>query len=557
MSLPSGIDGRYAYVSVRSITMKSDITIAQEVSIRPIMTIASKLGIESDLLPYGKYQAKIPLDVANSLPTATKQKLILVTAMTPTPLGEGKTTNTIGLAQALQHIGLKAAAAIREPSLGPCMGIKGGAAGGGYSQVIPMEEINLHFTGDIHAVSIAHNLLAAMIDNHIHRRSKPLLNPAKVSWKRVIDMNDRALREIVIGLGDRRKNRQTRRDAIEITAASEVMAILCLAKDITDLKNRLGKIIVGTTYDGKTVTAADLQAHGAMAALLKQAINPNLVQSIEGVPVFVHGGPFANIAHGCNSITATRLAMKLADYTVTEAGFASDLGAEKFFNITSRIAGFTPNAAVLVVTLRAYKIHGLENILKHVENIRQHGVPAVVSINKFLDDDVQELAVLKQTLKDHGVDTEITDFRESGGAGGIELANRIVEMCEMPSQFHTLYSDDQPIRAKIEQICTKVYGADEVVYKKGVRSMIKRLEEAGYGNLPICMAKTQMSLSDNPKLTGCPKDFSITVTNVKVSAGAGFIVVYTGDVMTMPGLPRRPSACDIDIDADGTISGLF
>jgi formate--tetrahydrofolate ligase len=537
--------------------MKSDIAIAQETTLKPIGEIANKVGLSDVIIPYGHYQAKVPINHTPESAGKTKRKLILVTAMTPTPLGEGKTTNTIGLAQALSAIGKKSMAAIREPSLGPCMGVKGGAAGGGYSQVLPMEEINLHFTGDIHAVTMAHNLLSAMIDNHIHRRLEPVINPAKVRWTRVMDMNDRSLREIVIGLGPNGRNGQARSDGFEITAASEVMAILCLARDLKDLKQRLGNITVATDINGKPVTAADLEAEGAMASLLKQAINPNLVQSIEGVPIFIHGGPFANIAHGCNSITATAKALDLADYTVTEAGFASELGAEKFFNITCRAAGFTPNVAVLVVTLRAYEIHGIENVLKHAENIRSHGVTPIVSINTFVGDKREDLEQVRQMLADNGVEAVITDFRESGGAGGTELAERVVDLCEHPSQFHYLYELDTPVRDKIKAISTSMYGADGVTYEKGVITKIRKLEEAGYGNLPICMAKTQTSLSDNPKLTGCPKDFTITVTDCKVNTGAGFIVVYTGDVMTMPGLPKRPSAADIDVSPDGVISGLF
>lgn len=537
--------------------MKSDIAIAQEATIQPISKIADKLGLSEVIEPYGHYQAKVPITHSPESKGKTKGKLILVTAMTPTPLGEGKTTNTIGLAQALSAIGEKGIAAIREPSLGPCMGVKGGAAGGGYSQVLPMEEINLHFTGDMHAVTMAHNLLSAMIDNHIHRRLEPVINPAKVSWKRVMDMNDRSLREIVVGLGPNGRNGQARSDGFEITAASEVMAILCLSHDLEDLKTRLGKITVAQDINGQSVTAADLGAHGAMAALLKHAINPNLVQSIEGVPVFIHGGPFANIAHGCNSITATAKAMELADYTVTEAGFASELGAEKFFNITCRTGNFTPNAAVLVVTMRAFEIHGIENILKHAENIREHGVAPVVSINKFVGDRDEDLKELRQLLADNGVEAVITDFREAGGPGGVELAKRIVEVCDQPSAFKHLYALEMPVRDKIKTISTKMYGSDGVTYEKGVITKIRKIEEAGYGNLPVCMAKTQTSLSDNPKLTGCPKDFTITVTDCKVKTGAGFIVVYTGDVMTMPGLPKRPSAADIDITAEGVISGLF
>ncbi len=534
--------------------MISDITIAQQAELREIFEIAERLGIAQDINPFGKYIAKIPTSYSKK---GGHGHLVLVTAMTPTRYGEGKTTNTIGLAQALQAVGASSMAAIREPSLGPCMGIKGGAAGGGYSQVLPMEEINLHFTGDIHAVTIAHNLLSAMIDNHIHQRLEPMIHPAKVIWNRVIDMNDRSLRSITIGLSDHGENGIARMDGFQITASSEIMAILCLAEDIKDLKYRLGKITIGRTFTGEYVTAHDIGAEGAMAALLKQAIEPNLVQSIEGVPILIHGGPFANIAHGSNSIIATKTALNLADYTITEAGFASELGAEKFFNITSRIGGFRPDVAVLVVTLRAYEIHGIENILKHVENIRTHGVKAVISINKFLDDPIEELTSLQEKLAESGVDAIITDFRESGGQGGTVLAHKIIALCEEPNTFHHLYKNELPIKEKIERICSDVYGAGSVVYAKGVRTKMKQLETAGFGHLPICMAKTQSSLSDNPKLTGCPKGFPISISKIEAKTGAGFIVAYTGEIMTMPGLPKRPSACDIDITEDGTISGLF
>ncbi|MCF7945717.1 MAG: formate--tetrahydrofolate ligase [Spirochaetia bacterium] len=541
--------------------MKSDQEIAQKALIRPIKEIAEKAGLQQDVQLYGEYKAKVPTGKLRKLEEEAKPegKLILVTAMTPTKFGEGKTTNTIGLGQALQKIGKKSMAAIREPSLGPCMGIKGGAAGGGYSQVLPMDEINLHFTGDMHAVSITHNLLSALIDNHIHRQKEPVLNPRKIQWKRVMDMNDRSLREIIIGAGKGGKNGVMREDGFEITAASEVMAVLALADSITDLKERLGRIIIGETWDKKPVTAADINAHGAMAALLKQALDPNLVQSIEGMPVFVHAGPFANIAHGCSSLTATKMALKMSDYTVTEAGFGSDLGAEKFYDITCRAGGLKPSAAVLVVTLRAFKVHGLDNILKHAENMGLFNVPVVVSINRFADDDPKELEELKKRLEDQGTAAEITDFRESGGAGGTKLAERIVEICERDKEdeFTYLYPLDMGIREKIETIAEKVYGAGKVSYNKGMITRIRRFEEQGYGKLPICIAKTQMSLSDDAKVTGRPKDFTITVKDARISAGAGFIVVYTGDIMTMPGLPMRPSAEEIDIDAEGNITGLF
>ncbi len=539
--------------------MRSDELIAREIKLQPISEIAEPLGLEEDLIPYGRYIAKVPMGKLSELTAsgASDGKLILVTAMTPTPMGEGKTTNTIGLSQSLKKLGKTASAAVREPSLGPCMGVKGGAAGGGYSQVLPMDEINLHFTGDIHAVTIAHNLLSAMIDNHLHRKKSPELHPRKIQWKRVMDMNDRSLRNILVGLGAEGVNGLIREEGFEITAASEVMAVLCLADSLADLKKRLGNIIVGETRDKKLVTAGDLRAQGAMAALLKQALDPNLVQSVEGVPVFVHGGPFANIAHGCNSLAATKLALKLSDYIVTEAGFASDLGAEKFFDITCRAGGLTPNAAVIVVTLRAYQKHGIENIMKHVENIRLFSVPALVSINRFLDDDPGELEALRQMLHDRDVPVEITDFRESGGDGGMALAERVVELCERPSEFIPLYPLDVPLRDKIETICRKVYGADGVIYEKGMITKLKRIEENGYGDLPICMAKTQMSLTDNPKTAGRPEGFSITVRDARIRGGAGYVVVYTGDIMTMPGLPEVPAAEHIDIDDEGNITGLF
>lgn len=536
--------------------MRSDIEIAHSIEPEPIIRIAERLSIEGSLIPYGNLMAKVPVDISKD-PSREEGKLILLTAMTPTPFGEGKTTNTIGLTQSLKRIGKSAAAAIREPSLGPCMGVKGGAAGGGYSQVLPMEEINLHFTGDLHAVTAAHNLLSAMIDNHIHQHKQPLLDPAKVTWKRVIDMNDRSLRNIVIGMSDHGENGQARCEGFEITAASEVMAVLCLSEDLEDLKHRLGRIIIGKSFDGELIQASQIHAQGAMAALLKQAVMPNLVQTIEGAPVFIHGGPFANIAHGCNSIIATRTAMKLADYTVTEAGFASELGAEKFFNITCRAAGFRADAVVLVVTRRAYMIHGIENIMKHVENIRKHSVPVAISINRFLDDPQEELEVLRDELREAGVDTFITDFRESGGAGGLQLAEYVVELCSRGERSSLLYELDTTINERIEKICKEVYGAAAVSYKKGVKTKIKRLVKDGHDDLPICMAKTQMSLSDDPKASGRPEGFTVNVSDIRVKAGAGFLVVYTSDVMTMPGLPKVPAAEHIDITASGEISGLF
>ncbi|MFH0954178.1 MAG: formate--tetrahydrofolate ligase [Verrucomicrobiota bacterium] len=538
--------------------MKSDIQIAQEAAKRPIVEIAKSLGIGADdLIPYGRYIAKVPIGVVERREDATEGKLILVTAMTPTPKGEGKTTNTIGLAQALARLGKRAMIAVREPSLGPCMGLKGGAAGGGYSQVLPMEDINLHFTGDLHAVTTAHNLLAAVVDNHLHQKNRPEINARRVVWGRVIDMNDRSLRHTIVGLQGGGSNGVMREDGFEITAASEVMAVLCLSRDIGDLKKRLGNIIVGYDDLWKPVTAGDVRVNGAMAALLKHAVYPNLVQTVEGVPAFVHGGPFANIAHGCNTLVATRMAMKLADYTVTEAGFGADLGAEKFFHIKCRTGGLQPSAAVLVVTRRAYEVHGIENIMKHVDTIRQFHVPIVISINRFADDPEQGLQDLLKTCRDRGVDAEITDFRERGGEGGLELAEKIRDLCESPSKLTFLYDLEAGIAEKIQAIATKVYGASAVEFTTEARKHFKQIENLGYGRLPVCMAKTPASLTDDPKVPGRPKDFTITVTGARVSAGAGFVVVYTGQIMTMPGLPKEPAALSIDIDDNGTISGLF
>lgn len=538
--------------------MKSDLQIAREAVCRPVGEIAARAGLEShEILPYGPSMAKVPLSVSQRLAQHSEGKLILVTAMTPTPKGEGKTTNTIGLGQALSRIGKKAMVAIREPSLGPCMGMKGGAAGGGYSQVLPMEEINLHFTGDLHAVTMAHNLLAAVIDNHLHQKADPPLNPRRVVWKRVIDMNDRALRNTIVGLQGGGINGVMREDGFEITAASEVMAILCLARDIADLKERLGAVLVGYDSLRKPLAARELGAHGAMAALLKNALLPNLVQTIEGTPVFVHGGPFANIAHGCNTLVATRMAMRLADYTVTEAGFGADLGAEKFFHIKCRAGGLDPAAAVLVVTRRAFAQHGIENVMQHVESIGRFGVPVVISINRFADDTDEQLAQIHAACTKAGVAAVVTDFRESGGKGGVELAQRVCEACEQPSGLRFLYEPDTPIKEKIETVARQVYGADGIELTSQAKKSIKRIENLGYGGLPICVAKTPLSLTDNPKRPGRPKGFTITVSSARVSAGAEFVVVYTGDVMTMPGLPKHPAALDIDIDKQGNITGLF
>ena len=538
--------------------MKSDIEIAQAAVKRPILEIAHRIGLsDEEIVPYGRYIAKVPLAVAERWRDTADGKLILVSAMTPTAMGEGKTTTTIGLGQALAQIGKKVTIAIREPSLGPCMGLKGGAAGGGYSQVLPMEDINLHFTGDLHAISIAHNLLSAMVDNHLHHRAQPELHPRRVVWKRTIDMNDRSLRSIVVGLEGSGINGVMREDGFEITAASEVMAILCLARDLADLKQRLGSVIVGYDYLRKPILGRDIGAPGAMAALLKNALSPNLVQTIEGTPAFVHGGPFANIAHGCNTVLATKLARKFGDYTVTEAGFGADLGAEKFLHIKCRSAGLDPSLVVLVVTKRAFALHGIDNVLKHVETIRAFNLPVVISINRFLDDAPEELSEIKRGLEDHGVDAIVTDFREAGGPGGVELAEKVCERCETPSQLEFLYPLDARIVDKIETVARRVYGARGIELTAEAKRSIARIEDLGYGGLPTCMAKTPASLTDDPKVAGRPRDFTITVTSARVSAGAGFVVVYTGKVMTMPGLAKRPAALNIDVDEAGNISGLF
>lgn len=538
--------------------MRSDIEIAQECQKKPIEEIAARIGLsQDDIISYGPYMAKVPLSLSERLKDNPDGKLILVTAMTPTPMGEGKTTTTIGLGQALQLIGKKTIMAIREPSLGPCFGLKGGAAGGGYSQVLPMEDINLHFTGDIHAVTIAHNLLSAVIDNHLHQKNEPELHSRRVVWKRVMDMNDRSLRSIIVGLERAGINGVMREDGFEITAASEVMAILCLSKDITDLKEKLGRIIVGYDSLRKPVLARDLGVHGAMAVLLNNAINPNLVQSMEGTPVFVHGGPFANIAHGCNTLIATRMALKLADYIVTEAGFGADLGAEKFFDIKCRVGDLNPAASVLVVTKRAFDLHGIENILKHAENIRQFNIPVIISINRFADDLDKDLMHIKNVCAENNLEAIITDYRESGGAGGSELAKKVVDLCKKPGQIKFIYDPESPVIEKIETVATKIYGASGLELTTAAKKDIAQIEKLGYGNLPICVAKTPASLTDNPKIPGRPTDFVITVTNARVSAGAGFVVVYTGEIMTMPGLPKKPAAMEIDLDENGEIVGLF
>ena len=559
---------------------KTDIQIAQECVMAPITEIADKAGIDDKYLEqYGKYKAKIDY---NLLKESNKEdgKLILVTAINPTPAGEGKTTTTIGLADALQRLDKKVMVALREPSLGPVFGVKGGAAGGGYAQVVPMEDINLHFTGDFHAIGAANNLLAAMIDNHIYQGNELNIDPRKITWKRCVDMNDRQLRYVTDGLGGK-ANGTPREDGYDITVASEVMAVLCLAKDITDLKERLSKIIIGYTYgkiaDQKPVTAGDLNAHGAMAALLKDALKPNLVQSLEKVPAIVHGGPFANIAHGCNSVTATRMAMKLADYAITEAGFGADLGAEKFLDIKCRMAGIKPNAVVIVATVRALKYNGgvakadlnnenlealekgLPNLLKHVSNIKNvYHLPCVVAINAFPTDTKAELDLVEAKCKELGVNVALSEVWAKGGEGGIKLAEEVIRLAEESNDdFAFSYELEGSIEDKLNQIVQKIYGGNKVILTETARKQAKELENLGFGNYPICMAKTQYSLTDDQTKLGAPTDFDITVRNLKISAGAGFIVALTGEIMTMPGLPKVPAAVRIDVDEKGVISGLF
>lgn len=556
--------------------MKPDVEIAQEAKMLPITEVASKLGIGEDkLIPYGKYKAKISIDLLKELENKPDGKLVLVTAINPTPAGEGKTTTNIGLSMALNKIGKTAISALREPSLGPSFGVKGGAAGGGYSQVVPMEDINLHFTGDFHAITTAHNLIAALLDNHIHRGNELNIDPRRVVWKRVLDMNDRALRKIVIGLGGRTEG-VPREDGFDITVASEIMAILCLSKDLQDLKERVANIIVAYTYDGKPVYVRDLNAQGAVAVLMKDAIHPNLVQTLENTPALVHGGPFANIAHGCNSIIATKLALKLAEYTVTEAGFGADLGAEKFFDIKSRFAGFKPNAAVIVATVRALKYNGgvkkdelgnenlealakgFENLEKHIENVNKFGVPAVVAINRFPTDTEAELNYVIERCRSLGAEAVISEVWAKGSEGGIDLAKAVVKVCETKeSNFKPLYDVEEPIKVKIEKIAKEIYGADGVEYTKACEKQIAEIEKLGFDKMPICMAKTQFSLSDDPTLLGRPRGFKITVREIRISRGAGFLVALTGDIMTMPGLPKVPAANNIDILPDGRIVGLF
>ena len=552
----------------------TDIEIAQAAVPLPITEVAAKAGIDESFVEcYGRYKAKIDPALLNA--PGEDGKLILVTAINPTPAGEGKTTTTVGLSDALRKIGRRSVVALREPSLGPVFGIKGGAAGGGYAQVIPMEDINLHFTGDFHAIGAANNLLAAMLDNHIYQGNSLNIDPRRITWRRAVDMNDRQLRFITDGLGGR-VNGVPREDGFDITVASEVMAVLCLASDITDLKARLARIVVGYTYDEKPVTAGQLGAAGAMAALLKDALKPNLVQTLEGTPAFVHGGPFANIAHGCNSVTATRMALRLGEYAVTEAGFGADLGAEKFFDIKCRMSGLRPSAVVVVATVRALKHHGgaakgelgvenlealergLPNLLRHVDNIRNvYGLPCVVAINRFPTDTEAELALVERRCRELGVNVALSEVWAKGGEGGVELAREVVRLCEEPGDFRFAYPDELDIRGKIEAVARRVYHAGAVAFTGSAEKELRQLEALGFGSLPVCMAKTQYSFSDDPAKLGAPEDFTLTVRKLKVSAGAGFIVALTGDIMTMPGLPKSPAAERIDVDENGRISGLF
>ncbi len=556
--------------------MKTDIEIAQQTPMLPIAEVAERFGIDSDYLEfYGKYKAKISDTLFEKTKNCPDAKLVLVTAVNPTPAGEGKTTTTIGLAQGLNKIGVKTIVALREPSLGPCMGVKGGAAGGGYSQVVPMEDINLHFTGDIHAITTAHNLLSAMIDNHLQHGNSLGIDPKNIVWKRAMDMNDRALRNIVSGLGGK-MNGVPREESFMISVASEIMAIICLSEDIRDLKNRLGKIIIGYSYDGEPITAADLKADGAMCALLKDALKPNLVQTLEHTPAIIHGGPFANIAHGCNSIKATKLAMKLADVVITEAGFGADLGAEKFFDIKCRKAGLKPDAVVLVATLRSLKFNGgikkedlskpnleaaakgFANLEKHIENLRKYNVPVIVALNAFAEDTIDEIVYISNKCAENGAEFALSEVWAKGGEGGKALADKLIKVLnENKSDFKPLYDEKLPIKEKIEIICKEIYGADSVDYTSKAESEIKRIEKMGLDKVPVCIAKTQYSLSDNPQLLGKPQGFSVSIKEIRLSAGAGFIVALAGDIMTMPGLPKSPAAENIDVDENGKITGLF
>ena len=554
----------------------SDIAIAQSVTPRPIEEIAAGLGLgPEDLELYGRYKAKIALPAVRRAENRPDGKLILVTAITPTPAGEGKTTTTVGLGDALCRLGKKTVLALREPSLGPVFGIKGGAAGGGWAQVIPMEDINLHFTGDMHAIGAANNLLAAMLDNHIQQGNALDIDPRRITWKRCVDMNDRQLRQVIDGLGGR-MNGMPREDGFDITVASEIMAVLCLADGLTDLKQRLASIVVGYNRAGQPVTAGQLKAQGAMAALLKDAVKPNLVQTLEHTPALIHGGPFANIAHGCNSVMATRLALKLGDYVVTEAGFGADLGAEKFLDIKCRKAGLAPDAVVIVATVRALKHHGgaersrlgeenlealekgLPNLMGHIENItKRFGLPAVVAVNRFPDDTEAELALVREKCAAAGANVALSEVWAKGGAGGLELAEEVLRLTEQPSDFHFIYPEDMSLKDKINSIVQKVYGGEGTDFLPAAAKELDRLEQFGYGRLPVCLAKTQYSFSDNPSLLGRPHDFRVTVKSVRLAAGAGFVVALTGDIMTMPGLPKVPAAEAIDVDENGKISGLF
>ena len=556
--------------------MKTDIQIAQEATMLPIKDVAASIGIEEDDLElYGKYKAKISDELINRTKKNPDGKLILVTAINPTPAGEGKTTTSVGLGEAFGRLGKKALIALREPSLGPCFGIKGGAAGGGYAQVVPMEDLNLHFTGDFHAITSANNLLAALLDNHIQQGNELGIDPRQIVWKRCMDMNDRVLRNIVVGLGSKMDG-MVREDHFVITVASEIMAILCLADDMADLKNRLGRIIVAYTFDGKPVTADDLQATGSMAALLKDALKPNLIQTLEHTPGIVHGGPFANIAHGCNSVRATKTALKLADYVITEAGFGADLGAEKFFDIKCRMAGLKPDAVVLVATIRALKYNGgvpkdelssenldalkagIVNLEKHIENLHKFGVPVVVTLNSFVTDTKAETDFVEQFCKERGCEFALSEVWEKGGEGGIDLANKVLETIEhKESNFKVLYDDSLSLKEKIETVAKEIYGADGVTYSPAAERELKRITDLGMGDFPVCMAKTQYSLSDDAKKLGRPSGFKINVREVYASAGAGFVVAVNGSIMTMPGLSKKPAAYGIDVDDNGVITGLF
>ena len=556
--------------------MKTDIEIAQKAVLENIVDVAERIGIEPDDLElYGKYKAKVSDEYIERISNNPDGKLILVTAINPTPAGEGKTTTSVGLGQAFGTLGKKAIIALREPSLGPCFGIKGGAAGGGYAQVVPMEDLNLHFTGDFHAITSANNLLAALLDNHIQQGNTLGIDPRQVVWKRCLDMNDRALRNVVIGMGGKTDG-VVREDHFVITVASEIMAILCLASDMADLKERLGRIIVAYNYEGNPVTAADLNAVGAMAALLKDAMKPNLIQTLEHTPALVHGGPFANIAHGCNSIRATKTALKMADYVITEAGFGADLGAEKFFDIKCRMAGLKPDAVVLVATVRALKYNGgvakdnlsvenmealqegIVNLEKHIENLHKYGVPIVVTLNAFVTDTEAEVSYVRQFCEDRGCEFAISEVWEKGGIGGVKLAEKVIETLDKKeSHFKVLYEDNLSLKEKIQTIASEIYGAGGVSYAPAAERQLKKLEEMGFANMPVCMAKTQYSLSDDPALLGRPVGFVMNVREVYVSAGAGFVVVLTGAVMTMPGLPKKPAAYGIDVDENGVITGLF